>query len=134
MPARRKPVPRRPPTRPEDLAWVVRYFASAGSLYDGGPDTGPYVWLPWVWGSELRAHWLTARDEVARRIPARAFALMDRLLNSNYAPQFENWPTNERRELYALCVSTGCRFRVCVCGHVLGVNEKCPTDGCDSGN
>ncbi len=104
-----------------EIEYLARYFASAGSVYPRDDKPPAVFMIPWTCGSELRRFWLAARDEVARRVPARAFALMDRALDTDDARQFEKLPTEIRRELYELCHATGCKFYVHPSGHVLPV-------------
>lgn len=92
-----------------EIEYLARYFASAGSIYPAADKPAGVFFVPWAWGPELRRYWLAARAEVARRVPARAVALMDKYLDidgfdgpDGPARQVELWPTAARRELAEL--------------------------------
>lgn len=102
----------------ESLAALTRYFTSAGSLYaDLPPNVG---WLPWCEGNLLRYFWKQARAAVQRLVPPRAVELMDEeFAPGGLARQFERWDVSARREVYALCESTGCWWWIDADGNVL---------------
>lgn len=105
--------------RKEDIEDAARYFASAGSLYDA--ERSPrLLWLPYCSGKLLRHFWKRSREAVLQLVPPRAVELMDQEFGpSAPARQFEHWPTDQRREIYALTKDAGCMWWVDEHGNTL---------------
>jgi hypothetical protein len=101
-----------------DIRYMTRFFVSAGSHFIPGYSMAT-VWLPWCGGAQLRNYWRTVAHLVKRKVPARAYALMELHFNSSHAKQFEDWCLADKREVYELCVPTGCEWWVDPLGNVL---------------
>ncbi|MGE0579656.1 hypothetical protein [Reyranella sp.] len=113
-----------PQTSTSDVDHIVTFFISAGSLWDA--DRPPSLfWLPYTSGRLLRFFWRKACEGVQQRVSARAFELMSAEFDrGGPARQFESWPVDQRREIYALCQTTGAMWWVDEHGNSLPIGVR----------